>query len=151
MAGIKVTDLPVLGAAETDDVFYIVDTSTNTSKQIEVGDLFSSGTFTPTISAVTNDAIVSISDCFFAKVGKWGNLSFVLDCQMDAGCSGTSFQITLPFTTDNISVLTFGNQSLVIDNFLSTATGATASLSPQSLNTGDNIEKLEVSINFFLV
>ena len=111
MAGIKVTDLPVLGAAETDDVFYIVDTSTNTSKQIEVGDLFSSGTFTPTISAVTNDAIVSISDCFFAKVGKWGNLSFVLDCQMDAGFSGTSFQITLPFTTDNISVLTFGNQS----------------------------------------
>ena len=109
-----------------------------------------SGAFTPTISEVTNDAIVSISDCFFAKVGKWGNLSFILDCQMDGASSGASFKITLPFTTNNISVLTFGNQSLVVDNILSSANGAFAFLSPQSLNVGDNIEKLEVSINFFL-
>jgi len=39
MAGIKVTDLPVLGAAAPEDVMYIVDTSTNTSKQIAVEDL----------------------------------------------------------------------------------------------------------------
>jgi hypothetical protein len=38
MAGIKVTDLPVLATPATDDVLYIVDTSTNTSKQISVED-----------------------------------------------------------------------------------------------------------------
>ena len=54
MAGIKVTDLPVLGAAASDDVFYIVDTSTNTSKQIEVGDVLSSGSFTPIFSNDVN-------------------------------------------------------------------------------------------------
>ena len=39
MAGIKVTDLPVLAESAPDDVMYIVDTSTNTSKQIEVADI----------------------------------------------------------------------------------------------------------------
>jgi hypothetical protein len=37
MAGVKVTDLPVLATAAADDVLYIVDTSDNLSKQIEVG------------------------------------------------------------------------------------------------------------------
>jgi hypothetical protein len=39
MAGVKVTDLTTLGTAASDDVMYIVDTSTNTSKQIEVGNV----------------------------------------------------------------------------------------------------------------
>ena len=39
MAGIKVTDLPVLAESAPDDVMYIVDTSTNTSSQIEVADI----------------------------------------------------------------------------------------------------------------
>jgi hypothetical protein len=39
MAGVKVTDLTSTSTAASDDVFYIVDTSSNTSKQIEVGDV----------------------------------------------------------------------------------------------------------------
>jgi hypothetical protein len=39
MAGVKVTDLTTLGTADPTDVMYIVDTSTNTSKQIEVGNV----------------------------------------------------------------------------------------------------------------
>jgi hypothetical protein len=39
MAGVKVTDLNTLGTAASDDVMYIVDTSTNESKQIEVGNI----------------------------------------------------------------------------------------------------------------
>jgi hypothetical protein len=39
MAGVKVTDLTTLGTAASDDVMYIVDTSTNESKQIEVGNI----------------------------------------------------------------------------------------------------------------
>jgi hypothetical protein len=56
MAGVKVTDLPVLGAAASDDVLYIVDTSSNTSSQIEVSSLLpvvpvlDSGTWLPTLS-----------------------------------------------------------------------------------------------------
>jgi hypothetical protein len=106
--------------------------------------------FTPTISNITADATVSISDCFYVELGKWANMSFVLDCQMDLALSTTTFDVSLPFTTSGVSILTFGNQSGVVDNILSTATGASVSLNVQSLNAGDNIEKLEVSINFFL-
>ena len=107
-------------------------------------------TFTPTISNITSDATVSISDCFYVVLGKWANMSFVLDVQMDSAASNTTFDVSLPFTTSGVSVLTFGNQSAVVDSILSTATGASVSLNFQSLNAGDNIEKLEVSINFFL-
>jgi hypothetical protein len=53
MAGIKVTDLPVLGAAASDDALYIVDTSTNTSKQIAVEDIIP--TITSTDGSITID------------------------------------------------------------------------------------------------
>lgn len=108
------------------------------------------GTFTPTISGTTNDATVSISDCFYVKVGKWANLSFVLDCQMDVASSTTLFDITLPFTTDNISILTCSPQTSLVENITTSATGASVNISVQSMNAGDNIEKLEVSINFLL-
>lgn len=39
MAGVKVTDLNALGSADANDVFYIVDTSANESKKIQVGDV----------------------------------------------------------------------------------------------------------------
>jgi hypothetical protein len=39
MAGVKVTDLTSTSTAAANDVFYIVDTGSNTSKQIEVGDV----------------------------------------------------------------------------------------------------------------
>jgi hypothetical protein len=39
MAGVKVTDLNTLGTAAANDVFYIVDTASNESKQIEVGNV----------------------------------------------------------------------------------------------------------------
>ena len=39
MAGVKVTDLTSTTTAAANDVFYIVDTGSNTSKQIEVGDV----------------------------------------------------------------------------------------------------------------
>jgi hypothetical protein len=39
MAGVKVTDLNTLGTAAANDIFYIVDTASNESKQIEVGNV----------------------------------------------------------------------------------------------------------------
>jgi hypothetical protein len=72
MAGIKVTDLPSLATAATDDILYIVDISTDTSKKIEVSNLldFESGTWTPTLSgeenACSNAALVK---AFYIRVG----------------------------------------------------------------------------------
>jgi hypothetical protein len=58
MAGIKVTDLPVLGAAAPDDVIYIVDTSTNTSKQITVEDVIGYKEYIGLINQAEDDAPV---------------------------------------------------------------------------------------------
>jgi hypothetical protein len=64
MAGIKVTDLPSLTTAESNDILYIVDTSTNTSKKIEVGDIITA----PTLESVlitgndTNGNDINIGD-----------------------------------------------------------------------------------------
>jgi hypothetical protein len=101
MAGIKVTDLPVLGAADIDDVMYIVDTSTNTSKQIEVGDMFASGTWTPTFSTFI-DAIISATLGFatYQRVGNIVTCSISLSIEVDFSADNTgSFNFTLPFST----------------------------------------------------
>jgi hypothetical protein len=75
MAGVKVTDLPVLGAAASDDVLYIVDTSSNTSSQIEVSSLLpvvpvlDSGTWTPTLSDFTGCVVgATPTRAFYSRV-----------------------------------------------------------------------------------
>jgi hypothetical protein len=61
MAGVKITDLGMLTTAASNDLLYIVDVSDltqspeGTSKAIEVGNVMSSGTWTPVFSSV-NDA-----------------------------------------------------------------------------------------------
>lgn len=95
MAGIKVTDLPVLGAAASDDVFYIVDTSTNTSKQIEVGDVLSSGAFTPTISAEA-DCAASVLRALYSRVGNVVTVSYYLGIGLDPTFTAGSFNVSLP-------------------------------------------------------
>ena len=95
MAGIKVTDLPVLGAAAADDVFYIVDTSTNTSKQIEVGDILSSGSFTPTISNET-DCTANVLRSLYSRVGNVVTVSYYLDITLDATFTAGGFNVSLP-------------------------------------------------------
>jgi hypothetical protein len=72
MAGIKVTDLPSLATAASDDILYIVDTSTNTSKKIEVGNVldFESGTWTPTLSGEDNACSnAAVTKAFYSRIG----------------------------------------------------------------------------------
>jgi hypothetical protein len=107
MAGIKVTDLPVLGAAASDDVFYIVDTSTNTSKQIEVQDIFGgipdieSGSWnpTPTNTGGTNP-IVTIQGGNYSRVGGVVTCSLFFDLEMDAAENNAQFELNLPIASD---------------------------------------------------
>jgi hypothetical protein len=106
MAGIKVTDLPVLGAAATDDVMYVVDTSTNTSKQIAVEDIYSgmpqldSGVFTPVISNVQNSATISSSQGMYSRVGDVVTMTFGISIEMDVAESTTQFDFTLPIASN---------------------------------------------------
>jgi hypothetical protein len=102
MAGVKITDLGTLTTAVDADLLYIVDVSDTsqspqgTSKQIEVGNMFSSGTYTPTISAETNNIIVNPNAATFIKVGNIVSCSIQLEVIVDAGETTGSFELSLP-------------------------------------------------------
>lgn len=106
MAGIKVTDLPVLGAAASDDVFYIVDTSTNTSKQIEVQDIFGgipnieSGPWNPTPTNVTGSPTVSVVSGNYSRVGTVVTCSLFLDVTMGVSENVCEFRLDLPIASN---------------------------------------------------
>jgi hypothetical protein len=107
MAGIKVTDLPVLGAAAPDDVMYIVDTSTNTSKQIAVEDIvggipdIESGQWnpTPTNTGGTNP-IVTIPRGNYSRVGSVVTCSLFFQVEMDAAENSAQFTLDLPIASN---------------------------------------------------
>lgn len=101
MAGVKVTDLTSTSTAAATDVMYIVDTSSNTSKQIQVGDMFSSDTWIPTFSTF-NDAIISatLSTAMYQKIGNIVTCSLTLSIEVDFSAINTgSCEFTLPFST----------------------------------------------------
>ena len=101
MAGVKVTDLTSLATADPTDVMYIVDTSSNTSKQIEVGNMFTSGTWTPTFDTFV-DAIIdaTLAAATYQRVGNVITCSMTLTLDVDFSANNTgSFNFTLPFTT----------------------------------------------------
>jgi hypothetical protein len=106
MAGVKITDLTPLGTSASDDLFYIVDVSDftespqGTSKQIEVGNMFSSGTFTPTISGETNGILVPSADGTYMKIGNIVYCSVLLEIQLAALQDTGSFEIELPVASD---------------------------------------------------
>ena len=107
MAGIKVTDLPVLGAAAPDDVMYIVDTSTNTSKQINVEDIvggipdIESGAWNPTpANTGGTNPTVTIQGGNYSRVGGVVTCSLFLDVEMDAAENAADFELILPVASD---------------------------------------------------
>jgi hypothetical protein len=126
MAGVKVTDLTTLGAADPADVFYIVDTSINQSRQIEVQDIYSgmpqfaSGQFTPTISSVNPVAtIVNPQLGYYNRVGNIVSMSFFFELQFDVLDTQVSFEFDLPiasiFTSskDIIGTITSDDTTLI--------------------------------------
>ena len=106
MAGVKITDLGTLTTAVDADLLYIVDVSDTsqspqgTSKQIEVGNMFTSGTYTPTISAETNGIDVTPNAATFIKVGSIVNVSAQIGIQMDTGETTGSFELSLPVASN---------------------------------------------------
>ena len=109
MAGVKVTDLTPTSTADANDVFYIVDTSSNTSKQIEVGDIytgmpqFESGTFTTVPTAEVN-CTVAPQATYYSRVNDVVNCTFFLEVNLDAGQTSGSFELSLPVATNFANV-----------------------------------------------
>jgi hypothetical protein len=107
MAGIKVTDLPVLGAAAPDDVMYIVDTSTNTSKQIAVEDIvggipdIESGQWNPTPTNIGGtNPIVTIIFGNYSRVGGVVTCSLFFEIEMDAAENTAQVLLDLPIASN---------------------------------------------------
>lgn len=105
MAGVKVTDLTALASAASDDVMYIVDSSSNQSKKIEVQNIFSglpqfeSGSFTPTVSDETNIVVTSLA-AYYQRVNDVVNCSYYLEAQLDTGETTGTFNLSLPVVSD---------------------------------------------------
>jgi hypothetical protein len=106
MAGVKITDLGTLTTAVDADLLYIVDISDTsqspqgTSKQIEVGNMFSSGTYTPTISAEVNGIVVTPNSATFIKVGSIVSVSAQLEIVLDTAQTTGTFEMSLPVASD---------------------------------------------------
>jgi hypothetical protein len=106
MAGVKITDLATITSAATDDLLYIVDVSNTTqspegtSSQIEVGNMFSSGTYTPTVSGVVNAITATPNSATFIKVGGIVTCSIQLEITMDGGETTGSFELSLPVASN---------------------------------------------------
>jgi hypothetical protein len=106
MAGVKVTDLTALPTADPTDVMYIVDSSANTSKQIEVQNLydgmpqFESGSFTPTVSDETNNVVVTPIQAFYQRIDNIVNCSYYLQVNLGTGQTQGTFNLTLPVASD---------------------------------------------------
>lgn len=105
MAGVKVTDLTSTSTAAATDVFYIVDTGANQSKQIEVQNIYSgmpqfeSGTFTPVISNETDIVNVVVDGGLYSRVGDIVNMSFRLSFELAAADTTGNFNFSLPIAT----------------------------------------------------
>jgi hypothetical protein len=105
MAGVKVTDLTALGTAAADDILYIVDTTADQSKKIEVQDIysgmpqFSSGNYTPTISGA-NDCVPTVLRALYSRVDNIVTMTIYFDVQLDIGFATGSFNISPPVGSD---------------------------------------------------
>jgi hypothetical protein len=101
MAGVKVTDLLALGTAAADDILYIVDTTADQSKKIEVQDIYSglpqfeSGNYTPTISG-ENECTASVLRALYSRVDNIVTMSIYLDVDLDPTFTTGSFNISPP-------------------------------------------------------
>lgn len=106
MAGVKITDLGTINTAATNDLLYIVDVSNTTqspqgtSRQIEVGNMFSSGSYTPIFSAETNGIIATPNSATFIKVGKIVTVSAQIEIQLDTGQDTGTFEMSLPVASN---------------------------------------------------
>ena len=101
MAGVKVTDLTTLATAANDDIMYIVDTISNTSKQIEVQDIYSgmpqfaSGSFTPSFTDEVDCTVTALRG-IYSRVNDVVTMTLYLNIALDNPAGIGTFNVALP-------------------------------------------------------
>ena len=107
MAGVKVTDLTSTSTAAANDVFYIVDTGSDTSKQIEVQNIYSgmpqfdSGQFTPTVSNETpGTTTINMNGGQFSRVNDIVTMNCWFSVAFGFSDSSVTFNIDLPVASN---------------------------------------------------
>jgi hypothetical protein len=106
MAGVKITDLLTITEAASNDLLYIVDVSNTTqspegtSSQIELGNILSSGSYTPTISGIVNGIYVDPIAATYIRVGNIVTVSAQLEITLDTGETTGAFEIELPVASN---------------------------------------------------
>jgi hypothetical protein len=133
---INVSTLPILNEAESDDILYIIDTSTGTSSQIELGNIVNSGSYTPLFAVQSGSfgvgAIGGVS--WYNKSGNFVQFFFKLRIEFDTD-SIAYFRITLPFSTN---LTTY--DSIAICNLIEPQTTGGAVILNTNNGNGDQIE-----------
>jgi hypothetical protein len=167
MAGVKVTDLPALGTAASDDIMYIVDTSTNQSKKIEVQNLvgglpdIESGTWnpTPTNSGGTNP-IVTILRGNYSRVGSVVTCSLLYELEMDGAESIGQFTLDLPIASnftnvrDAFGIISYNDLSVnTFSAWLISAdtTGNQIEMQVTSTNNGDVFQNIQAILQYVII
>jgi hypothetical protein len=122
MAGIKITDLSALSVAEATDYLCIVDVSdtsqspAGTTKKIELGNVASSGTWTPTLDGAT-DACSNpvLTKAQYTRVGNIVTCTIYGTVDFDFSILNSGFfNFTYPFTpSSNNSIGTCGVGSII--------------------------------------
>ena len=167
MAGVKVTDLAPLGAAAADDILYIVDTSSNQSRKIEVQNLvggipdIESGDWspTPTNTGGTN-AVVTILKGNYSRVGSVVTCSLFYQIDMDAAESISDFTLNLPiasnfaFAKDAFGVVNYdqiGDGELQKWGIAANVASNVISMSAESTSLGHSFQYLYAVLQYVII
>ncbi len=165
MAGVKVTDLTTLGTADATDILYIVDTTANQSKQIQVQNIydglpqFESGTFTPTVSGVVNSISVTVLKGIYSRVGDVVTVSVLVDATFDTLQNQGGFELSLPIASnftdanDCIGTPTYGLDltELVYFNIVANTANNTIEIGLQGVNNNANLAKLIIQYQYVIL
>ena len=165
MAGVKVTDLTTLGTADPTDIMYIVDTTANQSKQIEVQDIysglpqFSSGAFTPTFSGSVNGISVTVLKGIYSRVGDVVTVSVLVDATFDTLQNSGGFELSIPvasnFTDANdcIGTATYGLDltELVYFDIVANTANNTIEIGLQGVNNNANLAKILIQYQYVIL
>ena len=165
MAGVKVTDLTTLGTADATDILYIVDTTANQSKQIQVQNIydglpqFESGIYTPTISG-ENNCIVAPIRAHYCRVNNIVTATINFDFELTGGNTSGSFNISPPVGSafasprDAFGVLTPMDIDVArLEAYVITAdtTFNQISISITSPNIDDVIQSVVVQLQYLVI